>query len=294
MNRLVLSLAVLLPTLLVGCSATAHLANSDGRRAGTRGPTTAPADGKIESADGDEEYDYVEIVRPDGMRRDPMFIGVVGFSFGEYDHGTRMSALDDDVAAATLRVRSEFVSPKGFGGGFTAEFTDTDDELFEDNGVSDGEARLFDIFPYAVFRFADAGARMPVRFGPYIHVLEIDDATTTDTRWASYGARIEIEPEVILHRNGRNEISLFAEASGGLHFTQIKLDRAGPDEDFDADGYSLRGIAGVRGRWSGFSASLGYLVRYHNVDRSDVEGGQFISEIDTVVRGLFFEAGIRF
>ncbi len=303
---------------LVGCAATTHTAMSDDDT--KKKPAVVAFDqeprphdkkivGEIEddsdsaeemieggSVDAWIEFDdsTVRATRRKKSRTHPRFTAVFGYAVGKYDHETRMSGKDDNVAAGMLRARTEFIARSGFGVGGAVEIMGTDDELFNNVGVTDGEASSLDIYPYAIVRLSEDEVRMPLRIGPFYHGLRLEDNTLLETTWSSLGARIEIEPEITIFQRGKNSISMFAELGGAVHVSNVEVDTGTSDQDFHADGYQLRGNAGLRGTWSGFTASLSYIIRYHNVDKTDSENGVFVSEIDTHFRGIFFEGGFRF
>ena len=177
----------------------------------------------------------------------------------------------------------------------------THDELLNNVGVVDGEAASIDIFPYAVIAFANSRARMPVRIGPYYHALRLEDDTPVETTWSSLGARLEVEPEIVLYEREKNAVSLFMELGGSLHVSNVERDSGAIEQDFTSDGYQLRSNAGLRGQWSGFTASISYLVRYYSVNQTDTETDKTnpttrtsIDAIDTLFQGLYFEGGFRF
>ena len=225
----------------------------------------------------------------------PFFQSRVGLGLGELRHNTSGSGLDDDVDASTLRLTLEGTSPSGFGGGVALEFTGTDDDLFEGQEVAGGEAGILEVFAHATYRLSPSDYfRMPIRLGPYFHGYELEDDGPSDLTWLSVGGRVELEPEVLVHRGPHSEVGIFAVLSGGIHVTSIELDTPTGDEDFDSDGYSAGVSAGVRARWKGFTTGLSYYSRWFNVDESDPEGNLFIREINTRLGGVMFEIGLSF
>ncbi len=248
--------------------------------------------GTTESA-SQEFWDEIPVARSGGLR-DPFVQITLGYAPGSYHHETSGTNLDDTTSAGLVRFAVEGVSPIGVGGGLALEFGGTDDDLFENVGAVDGQVATSDVFLHFTFRVAAPQFRMPIRVGPYLHTLRLEDNSPDELTWASFGARVQIEPEVLLVRTPNGELGLFAELGVGAHGTAIELDSPSGDEDYDSDGISAGANIGVRGRWTGFTISLSYIWRHFAVDDSDIENFTFVREIDTRQDGLLLEMGFSF
>ncbi|MCA8960266.1 MAG: hypothetical protein KDC38_07120 [Planctomycetes bacterium] len=235
--------------------------------------------------------------RPREFLREPYVQATLGYAVGEYDHETQGSTLDGDTAAGLLRFTAEGVGRPGFGGGVAIEFGASDDDLFDDVSVTNGEARFFDAFIHATFRLAPSPYfRMPVRVGPYLHALGLEFDPNTDVTWASVGARVQVEPEVLVYRGPHAEVGIFTELTVGAHSTRVDRDTNNPltDDEYDTEGYTAGVSVGVRGRWKGFTAGLAYIHRTMQFDESDPENGVFIREARGQFNGLMAEMGFSF
>lgn len=248
---------------------------------------------------GDPEYDRQERVHTSKRRlsHDPIFSAHLTLGGGRLDHETRRSPFDDDEEAAFFRLRVEGLSHRELGFGVSHEYTVSSDELLAPAGADLGyRLQQHDtyLYLYAMERFPD-DFRFPIRFGPYFNYLSLADENSSDElEWFSIGARLSVEPELILTRDDQFELSLYGDASIGVHGTIIDSDTSTVRDEFETSGATLGIEAGLRYRFGTFSMALAYLQRSIYFDESDPERGVFVRESDDLFRGVVLSMGVRF
>lgn len=133
---------------------------------------------------------------------------------------------------------------------------------------------------------------MPVRVGPWIHSLQLEDQGTSDKfTWTSFGGRVEVEPEVVLAATPNFEFSLFSALSLAAGTTKINSDIAGVSEDFDSHGSAFGLEIGPRFRWSRFLASVSYLHRQLSIAESDPTNNVVVFGFDNSFNGIAVSFG---
>lgn len=225
-------------------------------------------------------------------QRRPVFDARVKLAGGDFEHDIHGS-FKDDTSASFLGLQVEGNTRSGFGGGVSVEMTQSDDDLFANQAATSAQDTIVEIDPYFLYRVrAGERFRMPVRFGPWIHVLTLEDQNSSDTLdWVSLGLRAAVEPEFALVRAEDFELSLFAELSVAGGSTRIHLDSSGGDEDFDSSSAAFGFEFGPRFRWSHFHAGVSYLHRGLAVDESDPENNAVVRAIDTSFDAIAFSFG---
>jgi len=222
------------------------------------------------------------------------YAGHVTLAGGKYKHDTD-GASEDDTSAGLIALQGEICAPSGLGGGLAVEFMTSNDHLLAGQ-TSTSHAEAVDAFPHLLYR-AGAGDsfRMPVRLGPWIHALTLDDQGSTDRlRWVTLGVRLAIEPEIVLERTPGFEWTLFAGLSLAAGATRINLDSTTGNDDFDSNATSVGLEVGPRFRWKHLCAGISFLHRGVTVDESDPSNGQTVSGIDSTFNGLALTLGGSF
>ncbi|MEO6709366.1 MAG: hypothetical protein ABI054_07525 [Planctomycetota bacterium] len=211
-----------------------------------------------------------------------MFDGRMTLAAGDYDHDTDGS-FDDETKAGFVGLRAEASNRSGLGGGVSIEVMNSDDDLFEGQTANESQATSVEIAPFFLYR-VDGGDRfrMPLRAGPWIHALTLDEQHSSDSlTWVSVGLRVAVEPEIVLARSEGFEFSLFSEVSLAGGGTQVHQELGSGDEDYDTGGGAFGFEIGPRFRWSHFSAGVSLLHRSLSFDKSDRENNVRIPGIDT-------------
>ncbi|MBK8178390.1 MAG: hypothetical protein IPK67_05740 [Planctomycetes bacterium] len=232
--------------------------------------------------------------RSPARARGPVFEGNLTLAGGRYRHDTD-GVGDDRTRASLVGVRLEGATPSGIGGGVSLEFTGSDDDLFEDQGTPT-QAASADIAPYFLWRAVQTPRfRMPLRAGPWIQTLVLEDQNTDDTTtWVTGGLRLELEPEVVLISNRTLELLLHSRltlAGGG---TWIEVDSPGNDDEYESSAGAFGFEFGPRLRWSHFQGGVFFLHRSMSIDESDRENGVRIPEQDNSFNAVAFSFGGRF
>ncbi|HUR29685.1 MAG TPA: hypothetical protein VM509_15955 [Planctomycetota bacterium] len=224
--------------------------------------------------------------------RSPVFDARVRLAGGKYEHDIDGS-LQDKTSAGHFGLLAEGSTHSGIGGGISLEVTNSDDDLFENQIVDSDQATLVEIDPFFLYRVRGGDRfQMPLRFGPWIHVLTLDDQGSSDElTWVSLGLRLEVEPEVVLARTDDFEFSLFTALSLAGGGTEVHLDSSGGDEDFDTDAGEFGFEIGPRFRWSHFEAGFSFLHRAVEFDESDPENNVTVRGVDATFNALAVSFG---
>lgn len=219
--------------------------------------------------------------------RGPVFEAHITASGGTYDHEFDGSILEDDTSASFVGLIVEGNSRSGFGGGLSLEIMGSDDNLFEDQGAP-AQAATLEFAPFFLYRVrAGERFRMPVRVGPWIHVLTLDDQASSDSLdWVSYGLRAAVEPEIAVVHSPNFDLTLFAGLSLAAGATTIQEDFSGIDETYDSTSTAFGFELGPRFRWTHFFAGISYLHRGLSVDESEFVNNFAIRAIDTSYDGI--------
>lgn len=237
--------------------------------------TTAPADpmqrghvidGRLTVTGGSYEFNAVDPIIPSG---------------------------NDDTSAGYFGLLVEGSSRAGIGGGLSLETMTSQDDLFQNQTTAPAQAASIELAPFFLYR-VEVGDRfeMPIRVGPWIHVLTLEDQNTSNSKqWVSAGLRLAVEPEVVLARNERFEWTLFTALSVAAGDTTITLSSPGAgDEELNSNGRAFGFEIGPRFRWSHFFAGISFLHR-----RFEASGGNAIlgvvDAVDTSFNGIAFTLG---
>lgn len=225
----------------------------------------------------------------------PHLHGQVTLAGGRDEHDID-GAGQDDTDAGLLGVLIEAHGDNGIGGGISIETMGTDDDLFQSTGAL--EASWVEVAPFFLYEIVSGDRfRMPLRAGPWIHVLEVNDANNSDfIRWGSVGVRLAVEPEVVISRNEDFAFSLFSSVSVAGGSTGIDAEVGNIDHKFDTDGGAFGLELGPRIRWSHFMASVSFIHRTVSMDDSDTETvngtpGVFIRGFDNDFDAIAFTFG---
>lgn len=213
---------------------------------------------------------------------------------GSFKHRTGSPGPDGDASAAWFRLRFEVITDADIGGGLALEGLAAERELFTDSGDSDTDTGYGDLFAFfALYLGRGSDLAMPVRIGVFSNRYSIDNLNNSDLDYPSVGARLEVEPELVLIRNGdRPALSLFGQASISGGTTQLATEPATVEADANATmwGFELGG----RFRTGGAVFGLGWVFRGLHVSTSDTVNGITFPAIDTEFSGLQFSVGARF
>ncbi len=192
-----------------------------------------------------------------------------------------------------MAVQVEGNSRAGFGGGLSIEIMGVEDDLFEDVAGDPQEISTLEVSPYFLYHVA-AGDRflMPIRLGPWIHVLALDDPNNSiEVDWISLGLRLQLEPEVSIVRTNDFSLSVFTALTFAGGETAIDLSGPGIDEDLESEAGMFGFEIGPRLRFSHFIASVSYLHRSFHVDESDPDPNFVVFGFDNSYDGIAFSLG---
>lgn len=222
-----------------------------------------------------------------------------GFGGGRYEHDTQgdNGTASDTTDGGLFQLRAEFVGGLGMGAGLALEASGSDDDLFRESGIADGEGSTTDLYLYFVGVPAESPSfRFPIRAGPYLHNVHLEENTTpTEIDWSSLGLRIEVEPEVWFLQQPGFALGIGGDLSLGAHWTSIDVESPLLPDDFDGNGATFGLGFGLRALIDDtITAELGYLFRTTLEDQSDTEGGVAIRDATASFRGVVLGVGVRF
>lgn len=232
-------------------------------------------------------------------QRRPHFHGSLGFAGGRYAFDSDQSGFDDDANAGLLQARFEATSSRGFGGGIRYEYlrTENDEGLFRDPGNAfdrGTEARSGTFQAHFTYRYQQHRFAMPVRIGVLVNGLVLDDegATNPESTFVSVGPFFEVEPELTLLRSGPLRWSIYGLM--GLSGAATGIDLDGDFRDYTSSSGFFMVEAGTRLRIGPGFVGLAFIGRYQSMDRSDLEGNNFIFGYDSEFEGILLSAGVSF
>ena len=170
------------------------------------------------------------------------------------------SGRDGDTEASYARLGFEVITADGFGGGIRAEGVQSDDELLLDTLGIRSTATDAELFLHGSYAFGDEDARTTARLGLFTRTYDQKDSVTDNRlEWASFGVRLEAEPELTILRKEGLRWSGFGRGSLAMGLTTASSEPA----TFDAD-TSMLGIdigIGTRVQLYGFEFGMGYNYR---------------------------------
>jgi hypothetical protein len=228
----------------------------------------------------------------------------VGYSPGTVRHQIRGTGVDfdDETDAHLVRLRVEGGAP--LGGGVTAEWYQSDDDLFATtpgNPFGPAELTSFNIAPHVRYRFGEnSRLRAQVRLGfPFEYVEQDFQNAPIDPEWIAAGGRLAVEPELLLLTEPGLRWSVHAEAAASLGYTLVLVETSSSfggttQEDFSAftTGYGLE--AGTRLELGHFDIGVSYMYRHTEVDEGRVILGIPFGDFESEFEGFMFVGGVRF
>lgn len=223
---------------------------------------------------------------------DPRFRIGFGLAGGEFRYKTDESPLDGDTDAALFRLHLEAVTARGYGGGIRFETLSSDDDLFDDAGFPDTEARQGNLFGHFTYRVAGHRFAMPIRIGFLLDRLTLDQDAADEVHFTSAGIKFELAPEITLVRSRGVRWSLFGEAGFAGAGTWIDIE---DDSDEYSSGTGYLGLeAGTRLHLGNVELGLSWLGRWQEMDESDEEDGIVVLGYDARFSGLMFTFAVNF
>lgn len=226
----------------------------------------------------------------------------VGFGIGddtlEFNTGSLATGVVTSSADSfRFRGRAEHYFRTDFGI-FVDGYFGTADDIAEDLGSADSSLDSLGLFVAAAYRATmDDDFRLPVRFGPFLQSIELDDSALPDgaIEYTTIGVRLSAEPEyIIMQRNesGRiAELSAFAEISCGAGPTKVE------DDVSSEDGYAftLAYELGLRYRFGmGLLASLSWYSQKYHIGTTESYETAVFSGVDEDWSGIMIGLGWRF
>lgn len=236
------------------------------------------------------------------VRRHPSNQASVAVTLGDFSsesYSSGVSSGEIETDAEVLALSLEGVG-RLTGGGFTLGLTQGDGwsgpSISGDSGSGAFGIEFFGHFTVRPSWGEDV--RLPIRIGPYIDQIEVDDLASPSggtTDYAALGLRLEVEPEYDLWAEDDMVASLYAKLALGLGVAGIS--RASDGETFDTrERHQAMGI-GVRFRADSFEAEIGYVQRsraYEESDTAVINGtSATMPETDLEFSGLVIRMGVR-
>jgi hypothetical protein len=245
----------------------------------------------------------------------PRTMITLGVGIGDQDLETNTGNLDPlagptgilsrSASALQFRLRGEHFFQSDFGVFGNIQIGSADD-VNEDIGATNSSYDSFSLYLAAAYR-ATMGEkfRLPVRFGPFIHMTEEDasDATSSfSIERGTIGVRLSAEPEYVIFQRadgGRvTELSAFADIACGAGPTDVEAETTGAGAfslDEDAYAFTLSYEIGLRYRFAnGLLASLSYYTSKYHVATTESYNGGVLFGIDDDFSGVMISAGLRF
>lgn len=228
-----------------------------------------------------------EPVRPE-LPRWRIELGLAG---GQLEHLTESSNLDGDADAGMFRVGLEAFGKSGLGGGIRYEAWASDDNLFASAPAV--EAQTGSLFAHLSYRFGEQDFLMPLRGGLLLHNHRLDPGSSVDEiDFATAGMLIEVSPEFILTRTESVRWSLYGTLGLGTGFTTIESDALASDFDSTTNFFGVD--IGTRVAFGAFEVGLSYVLRRHEMDRSDPENSLVVFGYDSTFDGIMLTLGAVF
>lgn len=195
------------------------------------------------------------------------------------------TALDDRVAAATVRLRLDTAAASDRGAGLHVRMTRSDDDLFAGRFVSDGVSPApaaatvqgTEFFPHVRFdSLLGNDSAATLRAGLFVDWVEVQHGQAgVDRSWLSFGPRLQAEPTRVLWGGLDGHLDAFARLSVDAGVAWFQEELRGSTAD-DATWRGSAGVeAGLRYVSGNLHAELGYEVQqrwYGSVD-AELPGG---------------------
>lgn len=225
-------------------------------------------------------------------------VGELDFEHREFDNLGNMT-LGDETSARLAKF--EFEKIRGTtGGGLSFEVISVDEDLHTNtSGITSSDTMAFEFFAHVTIRPTVGRFRAPIRFGPYIHVLEQETAGTSpdEIDYFSFGIRAEFEPEFDLVRTKNVAVSVFGGVHGFAGFSRVDYQSSTTDNDFQTSSYGVGFSTGVRLSLRKFHLQAGYVYSKRTFEESDPEnvGGslQTLNEAEFIHDGVVLSMGVR-
>lgn len=218
-----------------------------------------------------------------------------GFGFGRFEHDTKGAPqLSDSTDGSYVRLGFELVGDSGFGGGLRLDGYVSDDDLFVDTLGARGEASFGQLFLHGTAHTAHGRFELPLRFGLFLGGYSLEDVGTNATvDWASFGFRIELEPDLALVQSDGMRWSLYGTLGAQIGDVEVSTDpRTIGSADSDMTGFDLS--IGTRWRFKNIDFGLSFLWSRLRYDDSDAVGGFYYRGFAAEFTGLLVTSGIRF
>lgn len=228
------------------------------------------------------------------QRIHPQFRFEFGVAPGWAFHDTDGSNADGDTSGALLRARFEGVGRSGFGGGIRFENWGSDDDLFVDEGFAAEESRAFAIFPHFTYRIVQGRFRAPIRVGIMAHNYELENVATGQTTLEvdSFGPRVEIAPEFVLHHGRHVQLSAYGEFGFAVTYSEAEVQ--GFSNDFDSSSGFLFLELGMRTRFDFFEIGAAFVTQGMFMAESDIENNTVVNGFDANFTGFVFTGAFVF
>ncbi len=199
--------------------------------------------------------------------------------------------------AMHMRLRAEHFFGNDFGV-FANIYIGSADDINEDIGSTESSLDSSGFFLAAAYRATmDDDFRLPVRFGPFMQAIEIDDGNFTNgaITYSTIGVRLSAEPEFILWQTPDgdriSECSVFADLSCGAGPTNVEDD----SNKEEAYSFTLSYELGLRYRFAnGIFGGLSYFAQKYHIGTTESYRNQVFFGVDDDFNGIMLTAGLRF
>lgn len=227
-----------------------------------------------------------------------------GFGYGRFHVNSRTLGGIDTDDAAVFRIDGDFWVSRHIGFGLTSELVSTGDELFSGQQVESGvglrpaDAQITSTDFAAYFAWDPVGSRrfrLPLQIGPWFSGTVFDfHRARIDYAFSTAGVRVGVRPEVKLIDSSKTDLVLFGGATYSIGYTSVYEDLVGPNETYDSDSRQFRAEGGLRVDLRRVSLGFHYVFSDMNIDRSSIENGRRVPEIDFTTNMFFFTIAGRF
>ena len=231
--------------------------------------------------------------------QNPSYRGSIGFSGGSYEFDSDLAGFDERADAGLFVAEFEATSASGYGGGLRYEgySSSSSDGLFRDpaNPLDPGTRAQSGTFQaHFTYLVRQHRFEMPVRAGLFLNGLVLDDRASAapETTYGSFGPYFEVEPELTVRQRGQVRWTIFGQLGFGVAGTGIDVDGDARDYTSDSGFFNLE--LGTRVSYGVVELGLAFVGRYHSMDSSSIEAGQFVYGFDAGYEGLLLTAGVRF